>query len=140
MNKIFKRISTYTIDEVFSLINHGVNWDDTRCKPEIILNRLKVKLRSDRYHTFITKGIICEDCGIKGSFFALEAHKEDIEKFNRAHFNLYAKNDKGEEILMTKDHIIPKSKGGKDHISNYRTLCCICNVKKSNTAKEIING
>ena len=38
----------------------------------------------------------------------------------------------GEEVLFTKDHIIPKSKGGKNHISNYQTMCEPCNSEKGN--------
>lgn len=33
---------------------------------------------------------------------------------------------------MTKDHIIPKSKDGKDDISNYQTMCYKCNLEKGN--------
>jgi 5-methylcytosine-specific restriction endonuclease McrA len=34
---------------------------------------------------------------------------------------------------MTKDHIVPKSKGGKDMLSNTQTMCVICNTKKGDT-------
>lgn len=34
------------------------------------------------------------------------------------------------------DHIIPFSRGGKNHISNYQLLCAECNLKKSNTIPE----
>ena len=32
---------------------------------------------------------------------------------------------------MTKDHIIPKSKGGKNELSNYQTMCTYCNNEKA---------
>ena len=39
-------------------------------------------------------------------------------------------NENNEEILFTKDHITPRSKGGKNHISNYQTMCSKCNEGK----------
>lgn len=33
-------------------------------------------------------------------------------------------------IDMTKDHIFPHNKGGKNNISNYQTMCVKCNVAK----------
>jgi len=35
-------------------------------------------------------------------------------------------------IVLHVDHIIPRSKGGQDHLDNYQTLCNICNIGKSN--------
>ena len=39
---------------------------------------------------------------------------------------------------MTKDHIIPRSKGGPDCIENFQTMCEECNKKKRDTMPEII--
>jgi hypothetical protein len=52
------------------------------------------------------------------------------------HFNLYAKRE-GELVQMTKDHIKPRSRGGKDHIGNMQTLCCRCNELKGNKALKL---
>ena len=41
-------------------------------------------------------------------------------------------DDNGQEVLITKDHIIPKSKGGKDKLDNYQTMCVRCNKRKGN--------
>jgi hypothetical protein len=34
------------------------------------------------------------------------------------------------------DHIIPRSKGGKDDMDNYQTLCHLCNIGKSNKSDK----
>jgi hypothetical protein len=47
------------------------------------------------------------------------------------HFNLYAEED-ARLILMTKDHILAKSKGGQDVLENFQTMCAICNNLKGN--------
>jgi len=36
------------------------------------------------------------------------------------------------DVILHVDHIIPRSKGGKDELGNYQTLCHICNIGKSN--------
>lgn len=86
-----------------------------------------IKFSSHRLWTFTTKGITCVECGIQAEFFAKEKHTEDE---NRYHLNLYALDEDGEEVLMTKDHVEPSSKGGNDHISNYQPMCEPCNHEK----------
>lgn len=83
-----------------------------------------VKMNSHRYALF-AKNHICVACGIEGSKFLLEKHPKDV----MPHFNMYAVKDH-ELILMTKDHIHAKSKGGQDCAENYQTMCTICNSLK----------
>ena len=33
--------------------------------------------------------------------------------------------------ILHVDHILPRSKGGRDEINNYQTLCFVCNIGKS---------
>lgn len=111
-----------------------------------------VSLCADRYKTF-AKSLVCCTCGLVGTFFAKERgckiirspgqpRREGIRvalENDPYHFNLYAVRSfdpkaphKRLDVLMTKDHITPKSKGGPDHIDNYRTMCSPCNTKRGN--------
>jgi len=36
------------------------------------------------------------------------------------------------DVILHVDHILPRSKGGKDELENYQTLCETCNIGKSN--------
>lgn len=97
----------------------------------------KIKI-SERYKTFFTNGYVCPVCGLEASFFAKEKHVKD----QSYHLNLYGKDKNGKEILFTKDHIIPKSLGGKNHYTNYQTMCTGCNCAKGSrvTEEEIRKG
>jgi len=86
----------------------------------------QVKMTSHRYRCFKIKGLKCVTCGIEGKYFALERHTSS----RRFHFNLYALDKDGKEVLMTKDHIVPQSKGGPNWLGNYQTMCHPCNRKK----------
>jgi len=120
------RKEIYSIEDV---LKH-VKLDSTK-KDIIDFDGDPMKIGSDRYKTFKFKGLVCVKCGLEGKFFAKEKFIKQslIESY---HFNLYAINENGEEVLMTKDHIQPKSKGGKDFIENYQPMCTICNEEKGN--------
>lgn len=92
-----------------------------------------IKMGSERYYVF-KDSLSCCECNITGAYFVKERHLDrHMRPVNSSyHFNLYAINEQGQEVLMTKDHIIPKSKGGANHISNYTTMCTFCNGNKSN--------
>lgn len=124
----------YSIEEVFKFCGEWLNPEYSNSRENRKNKRHReefdgflVKPYSERYQTFYNKGIKCSKCGIEGKYFMLEPHAGD-EETNIRHFNLYT----ADGILMTKDHIIPRSKGGKNHISNYQTMCCSCNEKKGN--------
>lgn len=91
----------------------------------------EIKITSDRLRTFKAKGTKCVCCGLEGNYFK----KDKNDKDKMYHFNLYGVKD-GEPILMTKDHIIPKSKGGKNYIDNYQPMCEECNKKKGTKSME----
>lgn len=93
-----------------------------------VLNGFLVSYKSQRYDVF-RKSCKCVECGVVGTILAMERSSGSNEEVY--HFNLYAIKD-GKEILMTKDHIKPKSLGGTDTLDNYQTMCASCNSKKGN--------
>jgi hypothetical protein len=120
-----ERVGIYNIEEVLDFIVNNKKSDGAIR----IYDGYQVKMFSLRYKTF-AKSLVCVNCGITGEYFAIErVIGNDSPRF---HFNLYAKLNTGEEVLITKDHIIPKSLGGKDCISNMQTMCKVCNEMKMN--------
>jgi len=118
-------------------------WDD---ETKVVFHaddgrRVKVRMNSIRYHLF-ARSPACVCCGRAGTVMMLNVHRF---YYSRAHFNLYAvEGDK--LILMTKDHIIPKSQGGTDNLNNLQTLCAKCNNMKGDKdltldeLREIVKG
>lgn len=117
----------YSIEEVFNLIGEeNIEGDvsNHQNRKTIIVDGFKVYTKSTRYMTFFQNGLKCACCGKEGAYFKLDGD----ENSDRRHFNLYC--DDG--TLMTKDHIVPKSRGGVDRVSNMQTMCMQCNVAKGN--------
>lgn len=106
-------------------------------KPEDVLRRIgnfgkdfhnqEISMASQRYQVFKYRGLKCANCNNIGTHFRIERHG----KKGRYHLNLYT--DDG--ILMTKDHIKPKSKGGLNVMANYQTMCETCNKDKGSIFK-----
>ncbi len=88
-----------------------------------------VDMSNAKYWLFVQKGITCVACGIAGKYFV----KGRIEfQPQQRTLTLYAVDENGKEVLMTKDHIIPRSRGGKNSLENYQVMCCLCNRAKRN--------
>jgi|SRR6185312_2158967 len=126
------RKEIYSIEEVLSKrLPSGMG----KTKETIVLfDGDPAYMSSQRYEVFDKKGVACVTCGLKGNYFAKEKHVSKIKGKTESktwHFNLYALNDDKEEVMMTKDHIIAKSKGGKNNISNYQPMCAECNQLKA---------
>lgn len=81
-----------------------------------------VNVFSLRLQTFV-KSVECAFCGVKGEFFLLVQGEKDP----KAHFNLYANDPLFGHIVMTHDHIVARSIGGHDNITNTQAACIICN-------------
>jgi 5-methylcytosine-specific restriction endonuclease McrA len=115
------RKGTYSTKRIFKLMKNPLFKGKKRY---IILDGDNININSMKYRLF-AESIKCVKCGISGSFFAKERHKG----VNHYHLNLYALK-KGREVLMTKDHTLPKGLGGKNVLSNYEPMCQDCNSKK----------
>ena len=118
-------IATFPAEEILPKVGKGATF-----KTNVNGTNYVSKLSSVRLQTF-QKSTKCVCCGRKGTILGLDLPIGQT----RPHFNLYCEED-GEMILMTKDHIIPKSKGGENHISNMQTMCCYCNVQKADKSPE----
>ena len=84
-------------------------------------------MNNAKYHLF-KQNRRCVCCGLEGKYLALEQCRCKDEE-SLFHFNMYGIRD-GKEVLFTKDHIVPKSRGGKNTLSNYQTMCVRCNAEK----------
>lgn len=129
-------LAQFTSDEVFKYVSHlmdnekkkiGFNLPDGRT--------FQVKVSSQRLVLF-KQNPSCVCCGIKGSIILLQRNTNN----EIPHFNFYAVvNNK--LVLMTKDHILPKSKNGLNSFNNLQTMCKDCNVLKGNypiTNKQLL--
>lgn len=129
----------YSIETVFNMLGGealSIKTQPTHTKESIEVGGFKVYKKSLRYATFYQKGCECVVCSKKGAYFKLDADRDGGNIENRRHFNLYAEDG----TLMTKDHILPKKWGGKDHIDNLQTMCSICNENKGSQYETEIEG
>lgn len=126
-NNNLEDISKCSVESILQVIGNKKGWIFVENNTKIDLpNLFFVKLNTLRLQCF-AKSLSCILCGIKGEYFLLQRLKGSNET---PHLNLYAVNSEGERVLMTKDHLVPKSKGGKDTLDNLNTMCFPCNVLK----------
>lgn len=84
-----------------------------------------VKVGSARLVMYKVKGTKCTSpgCTREGVEWRIEANG------SAPHLNLYC----ADGVMMTKDHIVPRSKGGADVLSNFQPMCSRCNESKGDT-------
>lgn len=119
-----RHLAQFDVDAILAMRKP---WEDT--VKDVFLTddgrRLKVRMNSIRYHLF-AQSRVCACCGREGTVMMLDVHGH---MYSRAHFNLYAV-DGDKLVLMTRDHIVPRSRGGQDVLENLQTLCTECNGRK----------
>lgn len=101
--------------------------------PGFATGHVRVNTSSNRLQVF-KANLSCVKCGLTGLYFAIEASINHGAKNGHQgwHLNLYALRG-GKEVLMTKDHIVPKSLGGGNGLDNLQTMCTDCNGAKGNS-------
>ena len=92
------------------------------------VGNMKVKTIGERLLCYKHNGVVCSECGKNG--VVILAQRYPIDK--SAHINFYSIETDGSLSMMTVDHIIPRSMGGKNHHKNYEPMCQECNLKKGN--------
>lgn len=80
-----------------------------------------------RLKVFYHKGTVCCECGVEGTLLT-----HGLDKGGNLHIDLCT----DDYYPLTIDHILPKSKGGSDHLSNLRPMCSLCNFKRGNGDKN----
>lgn len=118
-----ERLKVFTLEEVMPKI--VLTPGGRKLKERYDLEGQLVNMTSQRLQLFKTKGVKCCNCGVEGTFFASEIAGDNVNP----HLNLYGVRD-GEEVLITKDHILPKFKGGSNTLDNYQVMCRPCNAEK----------
>jgi len=74
----------------------------------------------------------CVRCGLEGSHWHIErAVNDHVMPFS---INLYGMVGY-EEVMLTHDHVLPKSLGGSNNVVNAQCMCDPCNHKKANFLK-----
>lgn len=133
-------LAEYDPDEVLPFVG---NRESPKKEYTIGDRSFQVRMTSLRLRTF-KRSQTCVICGLVGTKMLLER----FETHGGPHFNFYGVGKpsdifmshptavegslKSNLVLFTKDHILPKSAGGRDTIDNMQTMCVICNGLKKN--------
>jgi hypothetical protein len=114
-----KRLRKFEIKEILKHIGKK------RWKTWANKNPIWVGMKSQRM-LLLGRSQKCVCCGLTATHFWLEH-----SGCRSPHLNMYGMKG-GKEIMLTCDHVIPRSKGGHTCIDNLQLLCSCCNSAKAN--------
>lgn len=123
----YERKETYSLEEIFPHVYSPRECRKNKDLKYHVFDGDEIKMISARYRLFKYTGCKCVNCSTVGTFFAKERPEGSNERY---HLNLYGYDKDGNEVMLTKDHIRPKAKGGRDTLMNYQTMCIPCNQLK----------
>ncbi len=115
-----QRKGSYSISRILNLVAQSKS-----CLGSRLIDDVVVRVDTKLLKLFLYGGTACAVCGIKAKHFVIE-RKDYASPWA---LSLYAIKN-GKEVVMTKDHVIPKSRGGKDNHSNLQVMCIDCNQQK----------
>ncbi len=124
---MYTSLAQFPVKDIVDLINSPAG--------SAVLEGYKVKVSGVRLNTFAKKGTSCICCGAVGDHFKLETNNKNPTQ--GLHLNLYARNSNGHYVLMTRDHIVLKSKGGENTVENMNPMCLKCNNKRGNRYESL---
>ena len=126
------RKGIYSLEEVLSKVPVDTETHSSGRKHKVEFDGDPINMAVQTYKVFKKFGVKCVECGIEGKYFI----KERLPNQTTYHFTLYAVDEQGKEISMTKDHRVPIAKGGGNHLTNLQPMCWWCNHKKGKNAKK----
>ena len=125
----YELVKEYSLEEIEALSGEEFFMDNS-------ITEKKIKLRRPNVYTEIGYECANPECSTVGEKYILGIGKSD----GSVHLDLYGTDSDGELHMITIDHIKPKSKGGRNHVSNYQPMCKVCNEKKADTWVDETNS
>ena len=122
-------LQSYDPNSVLALVGP----DNKYIEVDIRGTQHRINVKSLRLQCF-KRSRVCVECGLVGTIMSVDTFTIKSDRTG-VHFNLYGEKD-GKSRLMTKDHIIPKPKGGPDHLDNLQTMCDHCNNAKGDISPD----
>lgn len=126
---MLKTIQEYSFDEWRSYMS------SVRGSRYIQVSGYKVRIESPRIRLMLSqkprRGRVCANCGRVGTKVYLQIETSPCISFPQDKASFFVYTD--DEVMLTCDHVFPKSKGGKTTGANLQTLCRECNLFKAAT-------